>query len=124
MAKNNMAIDPNTINIICAGTQITGDITTEGEIRVDGVLNGTLTAKGKVVIGETGSLKGELACRNADIQGKVEGKITIQELLAFRRTAVFTGELTTAQLAIEPGAIFNGSCKMNAGSRAESAEKK
>ncbi len=112
MAKTN-GTDPNSINIICEGTTVKGDIITDGEIRIDGTLDGNLQAKGKVVIGTTGRLNGEIACRNADIQGKVEGKITVLELLTFKNTCVFKGDLTTKQLAIEPGAVFNGSCQMN-----------
>ena len=111
MAKTN-STDPNSINIICEGTTITGDIVTDGEIRIDGVLQGNLNAKGKVVIGTTGKLNGEITCRNADIQGKVEGKISVAELLSFKHTCVFKGDLTTKQLAIEPGAVFNGTCQM------------
>ena len=112
MAKSTIA-DPNSINIICEGTSITGDIVTDGEIRIDGNLIGNLHAKGKVVIGVTGKLSGELSCKNADIQGKVDGKINVLELLSFKSTCVFKGDMTTKQLAIEPGAIFNGTCQMN-----------
>jgi cytoskeletal protein CcmA (bactofilin family) len=112
MAKTNTT-DPNSINIICEGTTVKGDIVTDGEIRIDGTLDGNLQAKGKVVIGTSGRLTGELSCRNADIQGKVEGKILVSELLTFKNTCVFKGDLSTKQLAIEPGAIFNGTCQMN-----------
>ncbi len=112
MGKNNSTIDVNSINIICEGTTISGNITTEGEIRIDGIVEGNLQAKGKVVIGVSGRLNGEIICRSADIQGKVEGKITVNELLTFKNTCMFKGDITTKQLAIEPGAVFNGTCQM------------
>ncbi|HPW66824.1 MAG TPA: polymer-forming cytoskeletal protein [Salinivirgaceae bacterium] len=113
MGKSNSTIDINSINIICNGTTIKGDIRTDGEIRIDGIVEGNLQAKGKVVIGTSGRLTGEIDCRSADIQGKVEGKINVNELLSFKSTCVFKGDITTKQLAIEPGAIFNGTCQMS-----------
>jgi cytoskeletal protein CcmA (bactofilin family) len=113
MGKSNSTIDINSINIICNGTTIKGDIATDGEIRIDGTVEGNLQAKGKVVIGASGRLTGEIVCRSADIQGKVEGKINVNELLSFKSTCVFKGDITTKQLAIEPGAIFNGTCQMS-----------
>ncbi len=111
MAKTGM-IDPNAINIICEGTSIRGDISTSGEIRIDGTLEGTLVAKGKLVVGTTGKITGEITCKNADVQGKIEGKISVTDLFSLKSTSSFVGEVTTRQIAIEPGAIFNGTCQM------------
>ncbi|MGI6478732.1 MAG: bactofilin family protein [Salinivirgaceae bacterium] len=113
MGKINNTVDINSINIICRGTTINGDITTDGEIRIDGVVEGNLHAKGKVVIGTSGRLNGEIVCRSADIEGKVEGKINVNELLSFKNTCVFKGDIVTKQLSIEPGATFNGTCQMS-----------
>ena len=113
MGKINNTVDINSINIICRGTTINGDITTDGEIRIDGVVEGNLHAQGKVVIGTSGRLNGEIVCRSADIEGKVEGKINVNELLSFKNTCVFKGDIVTKQLSIEPGATFNGTCQMS-----------
>ncbi len=103
----------NNINLIGQGTEITGDIICSGDLRIDGVLVGNLNAKGKVVIGETGKIKGEIGCKNADISGVLEGKITIAELLALKSTSKIFGDITTSKLAIEPGARFTGYCNMS-----------
>ena len=113
MAKNNEPeVQVNSINIIGNGTTITGDIQGEGDIRVDGNLKGTLVTKGRVVIGSTGVFSGEITCRNADISGKVEGKIKVTELLALKASSKFSGDIITNKLAIEPNAIFTGTCNM------------
>ncbi|MDA3866579.1 MAG: polymer-forming cytoskeletal protein [Salinivirgaceae bacterium] len=104
---------PSAVNTICEGTQITGDIITNGEIRIDGALEGNLDAKGKVVIGSTGRVKGEIRCKNCDIQGTLEGKVEVGQLLSLKATAKIMGDITTLQLGIEPGARFNGNCTMN-----------
>jgi cytoskeletal protein CcmA (bactofilin family) len=114
MAKGNEPeVQSNTINIIGNGTSIVGDIQSEGDIRIDGNLKGTLITKGKVVIGSTGTIVGEITCRNADISGKIEGKIKVAELLSLKSTARFNGDIATAKLAIEPNAVFTGSCNMS-----------
>jgi cytoskeletal protein CcmA (bactofilin family) len=104
----------NVINQIGVGTEITGDVSTNSDIRFDGVLTGNLKTKGKVVIGETGTVKGEIVCKNAVIEGKVEGKISVSELLTLKATCTFTGDIVSRRLAIEPGAKFSGNCSMTA----------
>lgn len=113
MAKiNENELSTNNINLVGLGTEISGDINSNGDLRIDGVLIGNLTVKGKVVIGETGRIKGEISCKNADISGTVEGKITVQELLALKSTAKVNGDLCMGKLAIEPGSKFTGYCNM------------
>jgi cytoskeletal protein CcmA (bactofilin family) len=102
----------NVINQIGVGTEINGDVSTNSDIRFDGVLIGNLKTKGKVVIGETGSVKGEINCKNSVLEGKVEGKISVLELLTLKATSSLTGDIVTRRLAIEPGAKFSGNCSM------------
>ena len=104
---------PTAVNTICEGTQIVGDITTNGEIRIDGKLEGNLNAKGKVVVGPTGSVKGQIACKNCDVQGIVDGRIEVGQLLSLKASSKVSGDIVTHQLGIEPGAKLNGNCKMN-----------
>ncbi len=99
-------------NIIAAGTVIKGDIQSDGNIRVDGSVIGTLNCKGKVVLGNTGRIEGEVVCQNANLSGEAKVKITVSELLMLQSTAKLFGEIITGKLGIEPGAIFSGTCKM------------
>jgi cytoskeletal protein CcmA (bactofilin family) len=103
----------NTINLIGAGTDIKGDIESAGDLRIDGTLKGNIRTKGKVVIGTTGLIKGEVYCRNSDVEGKVEGKINVQELLSLKATSIILGDISAKRLAIEPGAKFTGNCSMS-----------
>jgi cytoskeletal protein CcmA (bactofilin family) len=105
--------EKHAINLIGVGTEIKGDIESTGDIRFDGTLTGNLKTKGKVVIGATGSIKGEITCKNSDVEGKVEGKIIVQELLSLKSSSVLLGDLMAKRLAIEPGARFTGYCNMN-----------
>ncbi len=112
--KNNSLIESRAQqNKISEGTKIVGDINAAGGIRVEGQVEGTVTTPGKVVIGQTGELIGRLFCDNADIEGRVIGKLHINGTLTLRATAHIEGEVTVAKLAVEPGATFNASCTMN-----------
>lgn len=113
MAKNNIPEAPPSANLIQSGTVITGDIESNGNIRIDGTLRGTVIAGGKVILGSTGSVEGEINCINADIEGRVNGHINVKELLSLKATAVVTGDIFISKLSIEPGARFTGTCKMD-----------
>lgn len=120
MAKyNENELTSNNINLIGQGTEITGDITCSGDLRIDGILTGNIISKGKIVIGETGKIKGEITCKNSDISGTVEGKISVADLLALKATARIHGDIATSKLAIEPGSRFTGYCNMSSDSERE-----
>lgn len=104
--------DGNSVNLIGAGTKIKGDIQSEGDIRIDGTLIGTIKSTGKVVVGSTGVVEGEIDCQNADISGTVKIKITVSDVLLLKPTAKLTGDIVTNKLAIESGASFSGTCSM------------
>jgi cytoskeletal protein CcmA (bactofilin family) len=112
MAKYN-EIETAAINLISNGTDITGDIKSTGDIRIDGTLSGNLATKGKVVIGPTGKVKGEVVCKNSEVSGTIEGKITVTQLLILKASSKILGDIVTSKLSIEPGAMFTGNCKMS-----------
>lgn len=111
MAKDNNS-ETSSVNLIGTGTVIKGDITTNGDIRIDGTLTGSLSVKGKLVIGVSGIIDGEVSCQNADVSGTVKGKITVAELLSLKASSKLAGDIVTNKIAIEPGAVFTGTCSM------------
>lgn len=113
----NMISDPGSTNQLKNGTVITGDLTSESDARIDGTVNGNIKVKGKVIIGNTGKVTGDITCAFCDIEGKVKGKLNISDSLTLKATANYEGEIETKKLIIEPGAVFNGSCKMDGGAR-------
>jgi cytoskeletal protein CcmA (bactofilin family) len=112
MAKNSET-ENTAINLISNGTDITGDIKSTGDIRIDGTLKGNLNTKGKVVIGPTGKINGEVTCKNSEVSGLIEGKIVVGQLLNLKASSKIFGDIITAKLAIEPGARFTGNCNMS-----------
>jgi cytoskeletal protein CcmA (bactofilin family) len=105
-------VESSGLNQLSAGTTIKGDIISNGDIRIDGTLDGTITTKGKLVVGPNGIVEGEVNCQNADISGTINAKITVAELLTLKATAKLNGDISTNKLAIEPGANFTGACSM------------
>lgn len=97
---------------IVEGTVIRGNIVSQTDFRMDGELIGNFESNAKIVIGPAGIIVGELICKNADIEGKFEGKIQVAELLTVKSKAIINGEVSTAKLAVEPGAEFTASCTM------------
>ncbi len=114
MAKNNEQECP-TINLLSAGTEIKGEVISKGDIRIDGNLIGSLISKGKVVIGTSGRVEGEIECQNGDFSGTIEAKVNVQSLLSLKSTANLKGDISTNKLSIEPGAKFSGTCNMEGG---------
>ncbi len=112
MAKNKEVEIP-TINLLGSGTVIKGEITLNGDFRIDGTFIGSIACKGRVVVGPTGKINGDISCQNADFSGEVEANVRVTELLSLKESAKFTGDITTGKLAIEPGAAFSGNCTMD-----------
>lgn len=100
---------PNHIN---SDTVIEGSIKARGNLRIDGKLTGTLECQGRVVIGASGVIEGDIKCENAEIEGSLMANITVSDLLSLKSTAKVQGDIVTKKLAIEPGATFTGSCSM------------
>jgi cytoskeletal protein CcmA (bactofilin family) len=100
---------PNHIN---SDTVIEGSIKARGNLRIDGKLTGTLECQGRVVIGASGIIEGDIKCENAEIEGSLKANIAVSDLLSLKSTAKVQGDIVTKKLAIEPGATFTGSCSM------------
>ena len=102
---------PNHIN---CDTTIEGAIKARGNLRIDGTLRGDLICEGRVVVGKSGLIEGQIKCQNAEIEGQIKANIVVSELLTLKSTAKLQGDMVTKKLAIEPGATFTGSCSMGA----------
>ena len=115
MNKTAEPVSPGKINSIMEGTSIEGEIKSDSNIRVDGRVKGTVNARGRVIVGQTGIIEGEVICQSSDIEGTVIGKINCQDLLSLKATAKLQCDINTKKLAIEPGAVFTGNCSMGGG---------
>lgn len=112
MAKTMEVESTNSINILTSGTVVKGDITATGDFRLDGTLEGNLQLNGKLVVGDTGSVTGNILCLNANIMGIVKGNLSVKESLTLYRNSRVEGDILINKLSIEPGAVFSGKCCM------------
>ena len=102
----------NIMDSIAEGTVFTGNITASKGIKINGIVKGSVICNGKVIVGKTGIIEGEIKCLNAEMEGVLKSAITVKELLELKSTANLQGEIITGRLSVEPGASFTGSCKM------------
>jgi cytoskeletal protein CcmA (bactofilin family) len=100
------------LNKILSGTEITGDIVSDSNLLIEGEIIGNVSCSGKVVIGTSGKIRGNLVCVNAEVDGAMDGELTIENLLFLRSTARIKGDIQTLKLNIEEGAYFEGACVM------------
>lgn len=110
---NKKKSDPfGKINRIAEGTIMEGNITSQADFRLDGELIGNFKSTGKVVIGATGKITGDIICVNADIEGKFIGRIEVSETLNIKEKATIEGDAIVGKLSVEPGANFTATCVM------------
>ena len=107
-----MEIENSPINIITDGTIIKGDIVASGDFRLDGKLEGNIQLNGKLVVGDSGVVNGNVLCQNANVIGTVNGNLSVKELLSLHTSARVRGDILINKLSIEPGATFSGKCRM------------
>ncbi|MFD1615881.1 bactofilin family protein [Gelatiniphilus marinus] len=108
----NMVEGTSNQNIISQGTKIVGDFNSEGDFRVDGIIEGNIKTTGKVVVGKAGFIKGTLQGTDAYFEGKFSGKLALSGTLTLKTAAHIEGEVIVGKLAVEPGATFNVTCAM------------
>jgi cytoskeletal protein CcmA (bactofilin family) len=109
----NQEVPTNAFNSLIQGTEIIGEIKSSTDFRIDGKVKGNINIKGRLVIGTTGFVEGEIICANCDVAGKIVGKVNVTELFSLKASANVEGDVVTKKLAIEPGAIFTVTCRMN-----------
>ena len=97
-------------------TVITGNIKTESDIRIDGVLEGDVETTKKLIIGKGASVKGKIICQSADVEGRLQGEIKVYEVLTLKNSGEIEGEVLVGKLIVESGAVFNASCVMKSAS--------
>lgn len=99
-------------NRINHGTTFEGSITSDGDVRIEGVIKGTLHTKARVAVGQTGVIEGDVYCKTAEIEGRITGDLEVSEVLTLKASAIVEGNIYTAKIVIENGAHFDGVCNM------------
>ncbi|MBT7651978.1 MAG: polymer-forming cytoskeletal protein [Flavobacteriales bacterium] len=100
------------INRIVEGTQIEGTINSDSNLRIDGEFKGNLVTKGRLVVGLKGKVSGTVNCLCCDVEGTLEGEVTVLELLSMKSSSTVQGDLYYGQLSVEAGAKALGTFRM------------
>lgn len=100
------------INVIGEGTKITGDLNSNGDLRIDGTVEGNITTQAKCVLGASGRILGNITAKSCDLSGTVDGNLVVSELLLIKSSGKINGDLRTTKLVVENGGEFNGACTM------------
>ncbi|WP_194768214.1 polymer-forming cytoskeletal protein [Tamlana sp. I1] len=116
--EKSMAEAGSSQNLIAQGTKIVGDLTSEGDFRIDGTIEGNINTTGKVVVGKAGLIKGTMHGTDAYFEGGFTGKLTLSGTLTLKASARIEGEVIAGKLAVEPGATFNVTCAMSGSQKA------
>lgn len=111
--KNKPVDQLGRTNRIIEETVIKGDIESVTDLRLDGILHGNLKVKGRVVVGPTAQVFGNIECENADIEGGFEGKMIVSDLLHITETANVKGDLFVGRLSVVSGAKVEANCDMS-----------
>ena len=100
--------------LISPGTVLRGDMKSENDLRIDGTIYGNISSSAKIVVGPSGYVEGNIMGKQADINGKVMGNITVEDSLQLRAECNVNGNLQAGNLQVDPSAVFNGQCQMGA----------
>ena len=106
--------ESSAISLIAVGTEIKGDFSCKGDVRIDGKIKGHVTTQGKLVIGQSAEIIGNVSANNAEILGVVQGHVTVSELLSLVGVASVSGDIRTKKLVVESGVLFQGHCSVGA----------
>ena len=102
-----------SMTFIGEGTRITGDMSVEHDLRIEGSIKGAVSVGGTLVLSITGSIEGDVVSRSAALAGRVVGNVHVQEKLLLEEKSVLRGDLHARELVVQEGAVFQGNCSMD-----------
>lgn len=102
----------DVVSIVGPGMTITGDCETEGTLRVEGKVEGTIRSKKAVVIGEDGEVVGDVHTQDAVVAGRVEGSIVAESRIELQESARIKGDIRCRRVKLEEGGFVDGRIEM------------
>jgi cytoskeletal protein CcmA (bactofilin family) len=116
-------IDETSITTVLADDlHITGTITFKSSLMIKGSLDGEIVSEGLLVVGPTAKINATIGTRKLITYGEIQGNVTAREQVVLKANAIHTGNITTPDIIVESRSLFNGSCIMQRGTIAESAQ--
>ena len=108
----NITSGMDEVTILSTGVKLKGSLTSDGNVRVDGYVEGNISANANITVGDRGEIKGNISADNVIVGGKVIGIVAAKEKLVLEANASLQGDISTKILVIASGAKFDGNSKM------------
>src|SRR5688572_25967476 len=108
-------------NVLNSDVEIKGNVKFAGELTLEGKLEGEVNSDGTLIIGETGTVNGNVSAGTVSVRGKINGNITARDKIEIKSKAEVFGDIRSAKLAIEEGVTFVGKTEVNPNKLAPSA---
>lgn len=106
---------PNRVTLVAEGTTVTGEISGDTEVRVDGEVDGDLALGARVVIGGSGVVRGSIQARSVEVGGKVHGNVQGSDRVEVTSSGSLEGDISAPRVTIAEGAFFKGKVEMTGG---------
>jgi cytoskeletal protein CcmA (bactofilin family) len=100
------------LSIIASGMRITGDVETNGTLKIDGRIEGSVTGARQLLLGRGGVIQGNVHAGEVVVGGEVHGSIAADERLELQNSAVVNGDIDTKSIVVLEGARINGAVRM------------
>ncbi|MGE0553690.1 MAG: polymer-forming cytoskeletal protein [Gemmatimonadales bacterium] len=108
-------VEGNALSIVAPDLVVSGDLTADGVIRIEGRVTGNVSAGQQILLSEGGVVEGDMKTREAVLGGEVRGSVTAEERIEVQPTAVVHGDLATPRLLVQEGGRVNGAVRMETG---------
>jgi cytoskeletal protein CcmA (bactofilin family) len=91
---------------------LVGTLTVDGDVRIEGTLDGEVSATGEVTVAASGTARAQISARDIAVSGSIEGNASARELVALGESASFAGAIRAGRLRVDEGATLNATITM------------
>lgn len=100
------------LSVIAAGTTIVGEVNSDGIVKVEGVVMGSVRADRQVLVAKGGRIEGDVFTREAVVGGEIRGAILADERVEVQASSIIEGDITTQRILVHEGGEVNGHVRM------------
>lgn len=98
--------------IIAEGVKVEGDFVSNGNVTIEGMVHGNVTAQGDVIVGPTAVIDADVTAKNLTVAGRIKGNVHVEERTELETSSFLEGDLSTHVLIVASGAMVNGKIVM------------
>lgn len=117
-------VRPGGASVVASGTEITGEVTTRGDLRIEGKVDGDVRTRGEVVVSTRGTVEGDVEADVVVVEGRIDGTVAAREVARFRPGCHVSADIRSPAVQLDEGAIFNGRIEMEAAAGSVPGERK